>query len=204
VLKLARSGEDGDKVLLLVESGVRFHTVEVGRRDAERGARAAERRAAGMPACAADAHLTSSPHQAMPEKADTPSNFTLKLRKHIRCAWGQQAMVGGGWTLALLQDACCSAGALGRIRPHQAQPPASPTSLPSPRCPAPSPVCSTRRLEAVKQLGVDRIVQLTFGSGAATYHLLLEFYAQVGRGGRQGMRGGEGRAGVRLQRPSRS
>lgn len=30
VLKLARSGEDGDKVLLLVESGARFHTVEVG------------------------------------------------------------------------------------------------------------------------------------------------------------------------------
>jgi len=29
VLKLARSGEDSDKVLLLVESGVRFHTVEV-------------------------------------------------------------------------------------------------------------------------------------------------------------------------------
>ena len=28
VLKLARSGEDGDKVLLLVESGVRFHTVQ--------------------------------------------------------------------------------------------------------------------------------------------------------------------------------
>ncbi|KAL4425918.1 hypothetical protein ABPG75_009934 [Micractinium tetrahymenae] len=85
VLKLARSGEDGDKVLLLIESGARFHTVE-----------------------------------AMPEKADTPSNFTLKLRKHIR----------------------------------------------------------TRRLEAVKQLGVDRIVQLTFGSGAAACHLLLEFYAQ--------------------------
>ena len=31
VLKLARSGEDGDKVLLLIESGARFHTVEVGR-----------------------------------------------------------------------------------------------------------------------------------------------------------------------------
>ncbi len=30
VLKLARSGEDGDKVLLLIESGVRYHTVEVG------------------------------------------------------------------------------------------------------------------------------------------------------------------------------
>lgn len=43
-------------------------------------------------------------------------------------------------------------------------------------------ICSTRRLEAVKQLGVDRIVQLTFGSGPAACHLLLEFYAQVGLG----------------------
>lgn len=32
----------------------------------------------------------------------------------------------------------------------------------------------------MKQLGVDRIVQLTFGSGPAACHLLLEFYAQVG------------------------
>ena len=88
VLKLARSGEDGDKVLLLIESGARFHTVE-----------------------------------AMPPKADTPSNFTLKLRKHIR----------------------------------------------------------TRRLEAVTQLGVDRVLQLSFGSGPAACHLLLEFFAQVRR-----------------------
>ena len=29
VLKLARSGEDGEKALLLIESGVRLHTVEV-------------------------------------------------------------------------------------------------------------------------------------------------------------------------------
>lgn len=88
MLKLARSGEDGDKVLLLIESGARFHTVE-----------------------------------AMPPKADTPSNFTLKLRKHIR----------------------------------------------------------TRRLEAVTQLGVDRVLQLSFGSGPAACHLLLEFFAQVRR-----------------------
>ncbi len=85
ILKLARSGEDGDKVLLLVDSGSRFHTVET-----------------------------------MPEKTDVPSNFTLKLRKHVR----------------------------------------------------------TRRIEAIQQLGVDRIVQLTIGSGEATYYLILEFYAQ--------------------------
>jgi hypothetical protein len=29
VLKLNRSGEDGEKALLLLESGTRFHTVEV-------------------------------------------------------------------------------------------------------------------------------------------------------------------------------
>jgi len=56
----------------------------------------------------------------MPEKSDVPSNFTLKLRKHIR----------------------------------------------------------TRRIEAIQQLGVDRIVQITIGSGEATYYLIFEFYAQ--------------------------
>ena len=60
--------------------------------------------------------------QYMKDKSDTPSNFTLKLRKHIR----------------------------------------------------------TRRLEEVRQLGVDRIVDLTFGSGEATYHIILELYAQAG------------------------
>ncbi len=30
VLKLARSGEDGEKVYLLLESGARFHTTQVG------------------------------------------------------------------------------------------------------------------------------------------------------------------------------
>ena len=29
VLKLAKSGEDGEKVFLLLESGTRFHTVQV-------------------------------------------------------------------------------------------------------------------------------------------------------------------------------
>ena len=32
--------------------------------------------------------------QAMPEKADTPSNFTLKLRKHIRCGRRTEAASG--------------------------------------------------------------------------------------------------------------
>jgi predicted ribosome quality control (RQC) complex YloA/Tae2 family protein len=59
--------------------------------------------------------------QYMKEKADTPSNFTLKLRKHLR----------------------------------------------------------TRRLDGVKQLGVDRVVDFSFGTGEACYHLILELYAQV-------------------------
>ncbi len=60
--------------------------------------------------------------QYQKEKSDTPSNFTLKLRKHLR----------------------------------------------------------TRRLEDIKQLGVDRIVDFQFGSGEARYHLILELYSQVG------------------------
>ncbi|CAL8464758.1 g4293 [Coccomyxa elongata] len=85
IIKLSKSGEDGEKALLVLESGVRFHTT-----------------------------------QYMKEKADTPSNFTLKLRKHLR----------------------------------------------------------TRRLDDVRQLGVDRVVDFSFGTGDACYHLILELYAQ--------------------------
>ncbi|EFJ40301.1 hypothetical protein VOLCADRAFT_69736 [Volvox carteri f. nagariensis] len=85
VIKLARSGEDGEKVYLLLESGSRFHTTKVGEKS-----------------------------------SDLPSNFTLKLRKH----------------------------------------------------------CRTRRVEAVRQLGVDRCMELTLGSGPAAVHLILEMYAQ--------------------------
>ncbi len=59
--------------------------------------------------------------QYQKEKSDTPSNFTLKLRKHLR----------------------------------------------------------TRRLEDIKQLGVDRIVDFQFGTGDARFHLILELYSQV-------------------------
>ena len=55
------------------------------------------------------------------EKSDTPSNFALKMRKHLR----------------------------------------------------------TRRLDDVRQLGVDRLVDFTFGTGPACHHLLLELYSQV-------------------------
>lgn len=36
----------------------------------------------------------------------------------------------------------------------------------------------TKRLESVVQLGVDRVVVLTFGSGLATQYLIIEMYAQ--------------------------
>ena len=59
--------------------------------------------------------------QALRDKSDTPSNLTLKLRKHLR----------------------------------------------------------TKRLDDVRQLGVDRLVDFCFGSGPNCHHLLLELYAQV-------------------------
>ena len=34
----------------------------------------------------------------------------------------------------------------------------------------------TRRLEAIEQLGADRILKMTFGSGEAQYHLIVELY----------------------------
>ena len=59
--------------------------------------------------------------QFVKERSEAPSNFTLKLRKHLR----------------------------------------------------------TRRLDSVRQLGVDRVVDFSFGSGEACYHLILELYAGV-------------------------
>lgn len=68
-----------------------------------------------------EAACVPSALQYQKEKSDTPSNFTLKLRKHLR----------------------------------------------------------TRRLEDIKQLGVDRIVDFQFGTGDARFHLILELYSQV-------------------------
>lgn len=36
----------------------------------------------------------------------------------------------------------------------------------------------TRRCEDVQQLGVDRVIDFTFGAGEACYHLIMEFYAK--------------------------
>ena len=35
---------------------------------------------------------------------------------------------------------------------------------------------NNKRLEKVNQVGVDRVVDLQFGSGEAAYHLILEMY----------------------------
>ena len=116
MLKLAKSGEEGEKAFLVLESGSRFHTTQVLSPTA-------------CTACSSDGSLVPNSDcilhtlQYQKEKSDTPSNFTLKLRKHLR----------------------------------------------------------TRRLEDIKQLGVDRIVDFQFGSGDARYHLSLELYSQVPR-----------------------
>ena len=36
-----------------------------------------------------------------------------------------------------------------------------------------------RRFEKIEQLGVDRIVDMQFGSGEAAYHVILELYDRV-------------------------
>eukprot|EP00898_Chlorokybus_atmophyticus_P002379 jgi/Chlat1/3141/Chrsp21S03365 len=89
IIKLARSslveGGEGEKALLLLESGIRFHATAFQR-----------------------------------DKNQVPSGIALKLRKHMR----------------------------------------------------------TRRLENVRQLGSDRVVDFQFGVGESACHLLLELYAQ--------------------------
>ena len=37
----------------------------------------------------------------------------------------------------------------------------------------------SRRLESIEQLGMDRIVDMQFGSGEAAYHVILELYDRV-------------------------
>eukprot|EP00803_Ostreobium_quekettii_P009621 evm.model.scf_1149.3 EVM.evm.TU.scf_1149.3 scf_1149:29603-44453(-) len=85
VLKLGTSGEEGQKIFVVMESGVRVHTTKY-----DRG------------------------------KSDFPSNFTLKIRKHIR----------------------------------------------------------GKRLTDIRQLGIDRIVDFSFGREEGTVHLILELYSQ--------------------------
>ena len=36
-----------------------------------------------------------------------------------------------------------------------------------------------RRLESIEQLGIDRIIDMQFGSGEAAYHVILELYDRV-------------------------
>jgi predicted ribosome quality control (RQC) complex YloA/Tae2 family protein len=81
---LIKTAKGGEKVLLLLESGIRFHSTSFNR-----------------------------------DKSNTPSGFTLKLRKHIR----------------------------------------------------------TKKVEEVRQLGVDRLVAFTFGAGDEAFHLVLELFA---------------------------
>lgn len=83
LFKFAVPGKS-EKILLLLESGVRFHTTKYAR-----------------------------------DKSDLPSPFAMKLRKHVR----------------------------------------------------------TKRLEDVKQLCNDRVVDLKFGSGDTANHIILELYA---------------------------
>ena len=37
----------------------------------------------------------------------------------------------------------------------------------------------SRRLEKIEQLGIDRIVDMQFGSNEAAYHIILELYDKV-------------------------
>lgn len=35
----------------------------------------------------------------------------------------------------------------------------------------------TRRVEEIRQVGIDRVVDITLGQGEGAYHILIEFYA---------------------------
>ena len=135
LLKMARSGEDGEKLFILLESGMRFHTTQARPRDCQksprhflpavdlllRGNDVRSVSQSGPVLVLSALRRVWTFVQFVKERSEAPSNFTLKLRKHLR----------------------------------------------------------TRRLDSVRQLGIDRIVDFTFGSGEACYHLILELYAAV-------------------------
>ena len=41
----------------------------------------------------------------------------------------------------------------------------------------------SRRVSDVIQLGVDRVIDITFGSGEAAYHLIIQIYDKVQKRG---------------------
>lgn len=37
----------------------------------------------------------------------------------------------------------------------------------------------TKKLEDIRQLGIDRVIDLTFGKGEGAHHIIVELYASV-------------------------
>ena len=70
IMKLARSGEDGEKVHVVLESGVRFHTTQVGIVNAHlpdfSGSRVDKELSVGFPVCSEHPGLLASSCCCMP------------------------------------------------------------------------------------------------------------------------------------------
>jgi predicted ribosome quality control (RQC) complex YloA/Tae2 family protein len=37
----------------------------------------------------------------------------------------------------------------------------------------------TKKLDDIKQLGIDRVIDMSFGKGDRAYHIIIELYASV-------------------------
>ena len=102
-----------------------------------------------------------------PPRPDAPSGFAMKVRKHLRSRRlesvrqvRERAHMGRIW----------DSGAVGRGGGRR-----TPTKLSAPASPAPPP--SSPPVSTPSQLGCDRLVDLAFGSGDGTHHLLLELHS---------------------------
>ena len=197
VLKLSKSGGatatgESEKALLLIESGVRIHTTAYGTASCAappcgaslRGWRVCVRGCAPSHGdrVSKGAVCRQTVRRAHNEAFRRPKgcvNHSVHLRVHARVC------------------VCCpTARACVRLSPCSwllADPPrpkqsclACLVSLPArEKSESPSGVTlkvrkhvRTRRLEAVRQVGADRIVQLTFSRGEGEHHLFLELYSQ--------------------------
>lgn len=114
--------------------------------------------------------------QTLKERKDAPSNFTLKLRKHIRTRRLEDVRQLGvvrptsSNCLATNADNLRLSLACSVVRHTTCRGHVLVACMVSDRGQSASKVCVMQ----------DRIIDFTFGTGEATHHIILELYSQVG------------------------
>lgn len=95
-------------------------------------------------------------------------SFLIRLGKQAATDGTEEIEDGGGGKLNLLLESGCRLHLTEYDWPKESAPNGFAMKL--------RKHLKNRRLEMVRQLGLDRIVQLQFGTGEAAYHLIVELY----------------------------